>query len=103
MSAWFLFSSLGFYPVDPVSGTYVIGAPLFDRMELHLPRAKRPFIMEADGAGSGLKKFIKAVTLNGKALSGPIIRHEDVANGGRLVFTMSETPQAWASEEVRNA
>ena len=88
MSAWYLFSAMGFYPVDPVSSTYVIGAPQLPRVVLHLENGK-DFIMEAKGL-SKKRKYVKSITLNGKKLQSFIINHEDIMNGGHLVFEMSK-------------
>lgn len=86
MSAWYLFSAMGFYPVDPVSSTYVIGAPQLPRVVLHLENGK-DFIMEAKGL-SKKRKYIKSVTLNGTELQSFTIDHKDIMDGGHLVFEM---------------
>lgn len=90
MSAWYVISSLGFYPVDPVSGNYVFGTPLFDHAEVDLANGKK-LIVEAKRNSPG-DQYIESVTLNGKPHSKLWFRHADIANGGRIVFTMSSKP-----------
>jgi predicted alpha-1,2-mannosidase len=92
MSAWFIWSSIGFYPVNPASGEYVIGAPLFDQVSIQLPSQKK-FVVIAKGLGKE-NKYIQRATLNGKAYSPSFIRHEAVAAGGELVLYMGSRPSA---------
>ncbi|KAJ7227934.1 glycoside hydrolase family 92 protein [Mycena rebaudengoi] len=95
MSAWYLFSALGFYPVNPASGEYVVGSPFFDKVTLHLPGRRKPLTIVADGASS--KKYIKSLTINGKAVDSPVIRHGQISDGGEVRFVMEATPQTWGS------
>ena len=86
MSAWYIFSALGFYPVDPVSNQYIIGAPQVHAMTLRLPNGKR-FEMKAHNL-SRPNRYVKAVRLNGKPLTGFIITYDQIKNGGLLEFDM---------------
>ena len=96
MSAWLLFTSLGFYPVTPGSGEYVIGRPFVDRAVLHLPNGKQ-FTVVTDHL-SGANRYIGAVQLNGKPLTRSFVRHEEIIAGGELRFAMQATPnKSWAS------
>ncbi len=88
MSAWYLFSSMGFYPVDPVSGTYVIGAPQVPEMTLHLPNGKT-FEMKALNL-SDANRYIRSVKLNEKPLDTFSISYDEIKNGGELVFEMTD-------------
>ena len=87
MSAWYVFSALGFYPFNPCGGEYVLGAPQIPRAELKLPGG-RCFTVVAKGL-SRTGKYVKSVSLNGKPLDGFILRHADIMHGGELVFEMS--------------
>ena len=87
MSAWYVFSALGFYPFNPCGGEYVLGAPQIPRAELKLPGG-RYFTVVAKGL-SRTGKYVKSVSLNGKPLDGFILRHTDIMHGGELVFEMS--------------
>ncbi len=88
MSAWYIFSSMGFYPVDPVSGEYLIGAPQVHEMKLHLPNGKI-FEMKANNL-SDANKYIRSVKLNGKPLETFKITYAEIKNGGKLEFEMTE-------------
>ncbi|RHI07169.1 glycoside hydrolase family 92 protein [Bacteroides sp. AM16-24] len=90
MSAWYLFSAMGFYPVNPAGGEYILGAPQIAKVVLTLPDNKT-FIIEAKGL-SEENKYVKSVTLNGEAVEGLSIHHNDIMKGGTLVFTMTDQP-----------
>ncbi|KAI0773496.1 glycoside hydrolase family 92 protein [Fomes fomentarius] len=98
MSAWYIFSALGFYPVDPVSAEYVIGTPFFDKVTIDLPGADHPLVISSRGAPR--KPYIKSVSVNGRKLDVPVLTHADIAGGGYIVFEMSERPQAWSSSTL---
>ena len=110
MSAWYLFSAMGFYPFNPCGGEYIIGAPQVPRATLRVcspssksksksgisnihcspsPSTFASFTMIAKGLSKDCK-YVKSVTLNGKPITGWKIRHEDVVKGGELVFEMEE-------------
>jgi len=86
MSAWYLFAMMGFYPVDPCGGEYVIGAPQLPRMTLNLQNGKTITILAKNLSEENL--YVKSVTLNGKPLTDWKIRHADIMAGGELVFEM---------------
>ncbi|TQV85922.1 GH92 family glycosyl hydrolase [Aliikangiella coralliicola] len=90
MSAWYLFSSMGFYPVAPGDLTYVIGAPQVNRMSLNLAENKI-FTINAINI-SEKNKYIKSVFLNGEKLQRSYIKHSEIIDGGELTFYMSSTP-----------
>lgn len=87
MSTWYIFSAMGFYPINPVSGEYIIGAPQVKKVTLNLPNGEH-FIIIANKLSTE-NKFIKSITLNGKALDSFKINYEDIINGGVLIFEMS--------------
>jgi predicted alpha-1,2-mannosidase len=96
MSAWFVFTALGFYPVAPASNEYVIGRPFLERATLNLPNGKRFFII-AENLNDE-HPYIGTVTLNGKPLTRSFIRHEQIVAGGELRFVMQAQPnKSWAS------
>ncbi|MFN3433793.1 MAG: GH92 family glycosyl hydrolase [Sphingomonas sp.] len=90
MSAWFVLSSLGFYPVDPVEALYVFGSPLFERATIRLPGGRR-LVVEAPGNRADTP-YVRSVSFNGRPWTKNWIAHADLMKGGRLVFTMSATP-----------
>ena len=94
MSAWYVFSALGFYPVDPVSGIYVLGSPLFDKATLHLdPKfyKGRTFTVVAKH-NSAENPYIQSATLNGQTVTRSWISNAEITAGGTLVLTMGPTP-----------
>lgn len=86
MSAWYVFSALGFYPLNPVSCEYEIGSPLFRNATINLENGNT-FKVEAEGYSSE-KYLVKEVLLNGKRLRSTNISHEDILKGGTLTFVM---------------
>ncbi|WP_395392803.1 GH92 family glycosyl hydrolase [Novosphingobium sp. BL-8A] len=90
MSAWLVFTALGFYPVAPASNEYVIGRPFVDRAVMNLPNGKR-FTVVADGL-SDANRYVGAVTLNGVPLDRTFLRDAEIRAGGELRFTMQATP-----------
>ena len=85
MSAWYIFSAMGFYPVCPGSDQYVLGTPYFPKMTLRLPGGNELTII-----ARGVDKknaYYKSVTLNGKEVIGPFISHKDIVEGGVMVFS----------------
>jgi len=92
MSAWYLFSAMGFYPVNPCDDGYVLGAPQLPKITLHLAQG-RTFTVVAQGL-SPANKYVQRVTLNGQPVRGVKIAHADVMRGGTLVFEMGPQPPA---------
>ena len=86
MSAWYIFTALGFYPVNPCGGEYIIGAPQLPRLSLKLP-GERSFTVIADGLAEG-KRRVASINLDGKPVTDWTIHHEDILRGGTLTFTM---------------
>jgi predicted alpha-1,2-mannosidase len=98
MSAWYVFTAIGFYPVNPASGRYMIGSPLFTRTTLSLPNGRRFEISAADNAPD--HPYIQSARLNGKALAEPVITYQQIESGGKLEFVMGPKPSHWASAWV---
>ncbi len=90
MSAWFVFSALGFYPVDPVEAVYVFGAPLFDRAEVRVGDGRR-LVVTAEGNGPD-RPYVQSVTWRGRPWTRSWIGHADLIRGGALAFRMGATP-----------
>ena len=88
MSAWYMFSAMGFYPVNPVSGEYVFGAPQLPEFVLHLADGKT-FTIKAEGL-SEANKYVKSITLNGEPYTKNFISHTDIVKGGTLVYQMTD-------------
>ncbi|MGA9826746.1 MAG: GH92 family glycosyl hydrolase [Rhodanobacteraceae bacterium] len=96
MSAWYVFTALGFYPVAPASNQYVIGRPFVRRAMLNLPDGKR-FTVTADNLDAA-HPYVGSVELDGQALTRTWLRHSDIMAGGDLHFVMQAEPNhAWGS------
>jgi predicted alpha-1,2-mannosidase len=98
MSAWYIFSALGFYPVFPADGKYVFGSPLVENATLQLPSGKT-FTIKA--AGAATKPYIQKVLLNGKPYDAGFISHDVLMTGGTLEFIMSDKPNKDAAYAAR--
>ncbi|MGA3092374.1 MAG: GH92 family glycosyl hydrolase [Terriglobales bacterium] len=90
MSAWYILSALGFYAVDPVSGNYVFGSPLFDRATIDIGEGRR-LIIETIGNGVDTP-YVQSVTWNGKPYTKSWFSHTEIGKGGTFVLKMSEHP-----------
>lgn len=89
MSAWYIFSSLGFYPVTPGSANYALGSPLVKDAIIHLENGNTLTIKANNQSKDNV--YVKSVTINGKALKNNTITHNDIVNGGELIFEMSNS------------
>lgn len=97
MSAWYVLSSMGFYPVTPASDTYAIGTPLFDVVKLHA--GKKPFVIKANNLSAD-NFYIQSAKLNGEVYNKSYIKHQTLIDGGELIFEMGNKPNTqWASSE----
>jgi len=90
MSAWYVLSSLGFYPVFPASTEYVFGSPLFEKATLHLPEGLNFTVETVNNSPENI--YIQRVELNGEEYNKMSISHQDLMNGGVLKFVMGNTP-----------
>ena len=100
MAAWYLFSALGFYPMNPDSGVYAIGSPVVTKAVIHLDRDRyhgHTFTVVADN-NSAENIYIQSATLNGQPLTKPWIAQEEITSGGTLELVMGPKPNlAWGS------
>jgi putative alpha-1,2-mannosidase len=87
MAAWFVLSSIGFYPQCPGRPDYTLGSPLFNQATLHLPEGETLVIDAKQNSATNV--FVRGVQLNGKAVTAPTIEHSAIVKGGRLTFDMS--------------
>lgn len=94
MSAWYVFSAMGFYPVDPVSGLYEIGTPMFPRMQLHLAGGKTFTVVARNVSRENI--YIRSVKLNGAPYAKCYITHQQIMDGATLELEMGSEPgQVW--------
>jgi len=96
LSSWYVFSAMGFYPVTPGSTSYVIGSPLFGKVTIRTGNGNTFTILAENNSDSN--KYIQSATLNGQPLDKPWISHEDIMNGGTLIFRMGPEPnKSWGT------
>jgi predicted alpha-1,2-mannosidase len=90
MSAWYIFSALGFYPVTPGAPHYSIGSPLVKEASIHLKNGKTLLLIAKNQSKENV--YVKRVLVNEKVLAGTTLSHKDLMNGGEIIFEMSPTP-----------
>ncbi|KAI0532848.1 glycoside hydrolase family 92 protein [Xylaria digitata] len=108
MSAWYVFSALGFYPVNSAGSEYVVGTPFFEKVTLRLPRGaatggevgdsaekQREIVISAPGAPA--KPYVKGLVVDGKRKEKPVITHRELVDARLVLFEMSSTPTDWGS------
>ncbi|KAJ8132997.1 hypothetical protein O1611_g635 [Lasiodiplodia mahajangana] len=108
MSAWYVFSALGFYPVNSAGEEYVIGTPFFERVSIRLPHgvaiggevgqvgeSETELVISAPGAPK--KPYVKSLTIDGEEKNKPVITHSELVHAKAIVFEMSEAPTNWGS------
>ena len=96
MSAWYVFSAMGFFPVCPGRPVYDIGSPIFEKVAINVDENK-VFVIEAKNVSSK-NKYIQSAYLNGEPLNSPWFNHSDLAKGGTLIFQMGPRPnKEWGS------
>ncbi|KAJ5157912.1 uncharacterized protein N7482_009012 [Penicillium canariense] len=109
MSAWYVFSALGFYPVNPASDEYIVGTPFFEKVSIRLPgraatggamanQPEKVLVISAPGAPA--KPYIKNLKVDGKDISRPILRHGDIVHATNIEFEMSDVPTSWGTNPL---
>lgn len=96
-SAWYVFSSLGFYPVTPGVGQYVIGSPLFNKATLTLENGQKFIITSSNNSSTNY--YIKSTSLNGENYNNNYLSFDDIQDGGEFEFSLSKTPnKSWGKD-----
>lgn len=90
MSSWYIFSSLGFYPVNPAQGIYSFGSPLFESATINLENNKTFVVQTRHNSNENI--FIQSIKFNGKKINRNYITHKEIVQGGTLIFTMGKSP-----------
>lgn len=99
ISAWYILSSMGFYPVAPGQTFYAIGSPLFSKATIHLESGKK-FVISANNISTE-NVYIQSAKLNGNNYSKSFLNHDDIMNGGKLIFEMGSTPnKTWGKAKT---
>lgn len=100
MSAWYIFSSMGLYPVFPASGQYVFGSPLFDKVTLHLCNGRSFSITTKNNSSSSL--YIQQAFLNGKKYTKSYLSHRAIMLGGQLTLIMGKSPNFTFGQKMKD-
>ncbi len=96
MSAWYIFAAIGFYPVDPVSGNYMLTTPIFNQVKLQLPEGKQLIInCHRENAGD---KYISRISWNGTAYQKNYLMHSDLEKGGTIDIWLRQGPSNWGAD-----
>ncbi|BEH00352.1 hypothetical protein BSYN_26160 [Bacteroides sedimenti] len=95
MSAWYVFSAMGFYPVNPSNGCFVFGSPVINNATISVGNNKT-FTLNVIN-NSSANRYIQRMTLNGKTYSKSYIQYKDIMNGGKLVIEMGAKPSSWGT------
>jgi predicted alpha-1,2-mannosidase len=95
MSAWYVLSSIGFYPVCPGDNKYIIGTPLFDKIVINTGGKKNLAVIANNLSDKNY--YVQSVKLNGKELNNSYLDFSDITNGGKLVFEMGPAPSKWGT------
>jgi predicted alpha-1,2-mannosidase len=108
MSAWYVFSALGFYPVNPAGDEYVVGSPFFEKVTIRLPdgactggvarldgNSDKTLVISAPGATT--LPYIKGLKVDGVPITQPILKHGDIVNASLIEFEMSGSPTSWGT------
>lgn len=106
MSAWYIFSTLGFYPVNPATDEYIVGTPFFEKVSIRLPagvatggeakgETEKTIVISAPGAPA--MPYVKSLRVDGREVTIPILKHSDIVHAEKIEFEMSKTPTSWAT------
>jgi putative alpha-1,2-mannosidase len=98
MSSWYIFNAMGFYPVNPASAEYIIGSPLYDKVEVQFPQSDHVLTISANGASD--KMYVKSVMVDGNYQEIPVLKHSTVLKSSEIVFEMSDSPQLWGKNTL---
>jgi len=94
ISSWFIFSSMGFYPLTPGTSEYVIGSPLYKKATMHLDGGDLTVTAKNNSPNN---KYIQSMTLNGEKWEKTYFHYDDIKNGGEIVFNMGPNPSEWGT------
>jgi predicted alpha-1,2-mannosidase len=95
ISAWYVFAAMGFYPLNPVSGEYLLASPLFDNITISLENKKKFTVV--CHRNSAISSYISKTMLNGKLYDKNFITHQLILQGGKLELWLADAPTSWGS------
>jgi len=102
MSAWYVFSALGFYPLNPAGDEYIVGAPFFENVRIRFPAGAasggvsgEEHTLTITAHGAPMNPFVKSLIVDGVPVTAPIVKHRHIVTAENIVFEMVATPQDW--------
>jgi predicted alpha-1,2-mannosidase len=101
LSAWYVLSAMGFYPVAPARGTYQLTTPLFDRVTISLPDQQYDadeFVLSTVGTAAGPRRYVHRARLDGEPHDRPWFHHDAIADGATIELVVTDSPSAWGSD-----
>jgi predicted alpha-1,2-mannosidase len=108
MSAWYVFSALGFYPVNPASDEYIVGTPFFEQISIRLPNGAstggaagvQERTLQISAPNATTMPYIRGLKVDGKSITSPVLKHSQVVRAAKIEFEMSSTPTSWGSQSL---
>ncbi|KAJ5698858.1 hypothetical protein N7462_000863 [Penicillium macrosclerotiorum] len=109
MSAWYIFSAMGFYPVNPASDEYVVGTPFFEKISITVPSAaaeggienqQTDKVLVISAPNAPTKPYVKSLHIDGREVTLPVIYHKDIVQASHISFEMSEIPTPWGTKPL---
>ncbi|CAK1360972.1 unnamed protein product [Cercospora beticola] len=102
MSAWYVFTALGFYPLNPASDEYVVGAPFFENVTIRIPagattggRGGKEHALSILAPGATKMPFVRGLKVDGRVVEKPLLRHGEIVGASKIEFDMADSPQGW--------
>ena len=107
MSAWYLFSALGFYPLNPASDEYVVGSPWFERVSICFPAGAATggiggdeYTLLITAPGAVTKPFVRSLAVDGVKIDKPVLLHQQIVTAKHIAFEMADSPQPWGQQGI---
>ena len=107
MSAWYLFSAIGFYPVNPASEEYVVGAPWFEKISIRFPAGAatggvggKEHTLTITAPGAVTKPYVKSLKVDGVKVERLVLYHKQIVKAEHITFEMADTPQQWGEQGI---
>ena len=105
MSAWYIFSAVGFYPLNPAGDEYIIGAPFFEKITIRFPAGAatggvggEEHTLTISAPGAVTSPHVKGLMVDGVPVERPVLTHRQIVTAGKIKFEMAATPQEWGSK-----
>lgn len=98
MSAWYIFNTMGFYPVNPASAEYLIGTPYFEHMSIQFPQSNHRLELRANNPQGNV--YVAGVTVDDVELDMPVLTHKQLLRSHDINYSLKNTPQSWGANKL---